>query len=97
MSVPPGRAPGPGSGGRSHGRDSGGFHSVAAEHQKPTVLSSKTRNTIKVIDDSNAGILAAKDNYGTRLECVYGTLAPTGRPGGVCEDTQGNRYKLFFD
>ena len=76
---------------------SGGFHSEAAEHQKPTVLSSKTRNTIKVIDDSNAGILAAKDNYGTRLECVYGTLAPTGRPGGVCEDTQGNRYKLLFD
>ncbi len=76
---------------------SGAFHSEPAEDQKLTVLSSRTRNTIKLMNDSNAGVLTANDDYGTRLECVYGTLAPTGRTGGVCEDTQGNRYKLFFD
>jgi hypothetical protein len=76
---------------------SGAFHSEPAADQKLTVLSSRTRNTIKLMNDSNAGVLTANDDYGTRLECVYGTLAPTGRTGGVCEDTQGNRYKLFFD
>jgi hypothetical protein len=76
---------------------SGAFYSEPAADQKLTVLSSRTRNTIKLMNDSNAGVLTANDDYGTRLECVYGTLAPTGRTGGVCEDTQGNRYKLFFD
>ena len=76
---------------------SGVFHSEPAKDQKLTVLSPKTRNTIKLMGDSNAGVLTANDDHGTRLECVYGTLAPIGRAGGVCEDTQGNRYKLFFD
>ena len=76
---------------------SGVFHSEPAKDQKLTVLSPKTRNTIKLMDDSNAGVLTANDDHGTRLECVYGTLTPIGRAGGVCEDTQGNRYKLFFD
>ena len=76
---------------------SGVFHSEPAKDQKLTVLSPKTRNTIKLMGNSNAGVLTANDVYGTRLECVYGTLAPIGRAGGVCEDTQGNRYKLFFD
>jgi hypothetical protein len=76
---------------------SGAFHSEPAKDQKLTVLSSRTRNTIQLINDSNAGVLLAVDDYGTRLECVYGTLVSTGRRGGVCEDTQGNKYKLFFD
>ena len=73
------------------------FHSQPADGQKLTVLSSKTRSTIKLTNDSNAGFLSAKDEYGTRLECVYGTLALTGERGGVCEDTRGNKYKLIFD
>ena len=52
---------------------SGVFHSEPAKDQKLTVLSSKTKNTIKLMNDSNAGILTANDDYGTRLECVYGT------------------------
>jgi hypothetical protein len=63
------------------------FHSQPAEGQKLTVLSSKTRSTIKLTDDSNSGFISAKDEYGTRLERVYGTLALTGERGGVCEDT----------
>ena len=76
---------------------SGVFYPAPTEDLKLTVLSSRTRNTIKLMNDSNVGILTANDGYGNRLECVYGTLVPTARAGGVCEDTQGNRYKLFFD
>jgi hypothetical protein len=75
----------------------GTFHSEPVETQKLTVLSSRTRNTIKLLNDGNAGVLVANDDYGTRLECVYGTLASSGGPGGVCGDTRGNKYKLFFD
>ena len=75
----------------------GTFHSAAGETQKLSVLSARTRNTIKLTSDANAGVLTAIDDYGTRLECVYGTLASTGGRGGVCEDTRGNKYKLFFD
>lgn len=76
---------------------SGTFHSQPAEDQKLTVLSSKTRNTIKIMNDSDTGFLIASDEYGTRLECVYGTLVLTGGRGGVCEDTRGNKYKLVFE
>ena len=75
----------------------GKFHSEAGETQKLNVLSARTRNTLKVTSDGNAGVLTATDDYGTRLECIYGTLASTGDRGGVCEDTRGNKYKLFFD
>ena len=75
----------------------GTFHSAAGETQKLSVLSARTRNTIKLTSDAKAGVLTAIDDYGTRLECVYGTLASTGGRGGVCEDTRGNKYKLFFD
>jgi hypothetical protein len=56
----------------------GTFHSQPAEDQKLTILSSKTRNTIAVMNDSKSGFRTATDEYGTRLECVYGTLALTG-------------------
>ena len=67
------------------------FHSQPADGQKLTVLSSKTRSTIKLTNDSNTGFLSAKDEYGTRLECVYGTLALTRERGSVCEDRRGNK------
>jgi hypothetical protein len=76
---------------------SGAFRSEPTSDQTLTVLSSKTRNTVKMLNDGNTGVLTATDDYGTRLECIYGTLAATGRWGGVCEDTRGNKYKLFFD
>ena len=76
---------------------SGMFRSEPAETQKLTVLSLRTRSTIKLMNDGNVGVLVATDDYGTRLECVYGTPASTGDPGGVCEDTRGNKYKLFFE
>ena len=75
----------------------GTFHSEPPQDQNLTVLDSKARNSIKLINDSSAGFLIANDDYGTRLECVYGTLALTGGQGGVCQDNRGNKYKLLFD
>ena len=73
------------------------FHSQPAEGQKLSILSLKTRGTIKLSNDGNTDFLTANDEYGTRLECVYGTSALTGGRGGVCEDTRGNKYKLILD
>ena len=73
------------------------FHSQPAEGQKLSILSLKTRGTIKLSNDGNTDFLTANDEYGTRLECVYGTSALTGGRRGVCEDTRGNKYKLIFD
>jgi len=73
------------------------FHSQPADGQKLTILSLKTRGTIKLSNDGNTDFLTANDEYGTRLECGYGTSALTGGRGGVCEETRGNKYKLIFD
>jgi hypothetical protein len=43
------------------------------------------------------GMLSATDVYGTLLECVYGTVAVSKRKAGLCEDTRGSKYRLFFD
>jgi hypothetical protein len=71
------------------------FHSQPAEGQKLSILSLKTRGTIKLSNDGNTDFLTANDEYGTRLECVYGTSALTGGRRGVCEDTRGNSINLF--
>ena len=48
------------------------FHSQPAEGQKLTILSLKNERHIKLSNDGNTGFLTANDEYGTRLECVYG-------------------------
>ena len=59
-----------------------------------------TRKTIQQLDLSRTegmGMLSASDEYSTFLECVYGAPGLSKRQAGFCEDTRGNKYRLFFN
>jgi hypothetical protein len=67
---------------------------------EPGIFRMITQKTAQQLDLSRTegwGMLSASDEYGSFLECVYGTLALSKRQAGLCEDTRGNKYRLYFD
>jgi len=62
-----------------------------------SMITQKAAEQLNLSKTDGWGMISASDVYGTLIECVYGTVALSKRKAGLCEDTRGNKYRLYFD
>ena len=70
---------------------------TAGESGNFRMITQKTKEQLNLSRTDGWSMLSASDGYGALLECVYGILALSKRQAGLCEDTRGNKYRLYFD